>query len=76
MVLRHIETGQHTVHIEVGHGAGSNSHRFALWGSDGKRLGWNSTTEGGAACRAGELVNIGLHSRTVFSTVRLWTYCN
>jgi hypothetical protein len=32
MVLRHIETGQHTVHIEVGQGTGSYSHAFALYG--------------------------------------------
>ena len=32
MVLHHIETGQHAIHIEVGHGAGPNSHAFALCG--------------------------------------------
>jgi hypothetical protein len=32
MVLRHIETDQHAINIEVGHGAGSNSHAFDPYG--------------------------------------------
>ena len=32
MVLRRAKRGQHTVHIEVGHGAGSYSYAFALYG--------------------------------------------